>query len=53
MKYELCFLDKYECFKKKFFYLIYGLKYKIFEKNVDLIIKIFFKYYIYIYLIFI
>lgn len=33
MKYELCFLDKYECFKKNLFYLIYGLKYKIFEKK--------------------
>lgn len=32
-KYELCLLDKHECFKKKVFYLIYGLKYKTFEKK--------------------
>lgn len=48
-KYELCLLDKHECFKKKLFYLIYGLK----KKNVDSIIKTFFKYHIYIHSIFI
>lgn len=53
-KYELCLLDKHECFKKKLFYLIYGLKYKTFgKKNVDSIIKTFFKYHIYIHSIFI
>lgn len=52
-KYELCLLDKHECFKKKLFYLIYGLKYKTFEKKCGFNNKTFFKYHIYIHSIFI
>lgn len=53
-KYELCPLDKHECFKKKTVLLDIWFKVQnLWEKNVDSIIKTFFKYHIYIHSIFI